>query len=136
MESHRHRGMRGRAASTDPELHELVDPFTVLRVRAWPDSAGAGEWRGGIGTIYRWRIDTNEIAAANFGGGVHEVTAPFGLEGGKPAPPHRLSLHKGNETIKSMRKAFTAWIKAMRSRSLRAAAAGDGDPLRRRSSSS
>ena len=81
------------------QLHELVDPFTVLQYEYWPDSAGAGEWRGGIGTIYRWRIDTNGIPAANFGGGVHEVTAPFGLEGGRPAPPHQLRLRKGNKVI-------------------------------------
>ena len=53
----------------------------------------------GVGTIYRWRIDTNGIPAANFGGGVHEVTAPFGLEGGHPAAPHQLRLLKGDKVI-------------------------------------
>jgi N-methylhydantoinase B len=90
----------GGLRAPDPELHELVDPFTVLQYEFWPDSAGAGEWRGGIGTIYRWRIDTNGIPAANFGGGIHKVTAPFGLEGGKAAPPHQLSLRKGGQVIK------------------------------------
>jgi N-methylhydantoinase B len=89
----------GGLRAPDPELHELVDPFTVLQYEYWPDSAGAGEWRGGIGTIYRWRVETNGIPAANFGGGVHEVTAPFGLEGGQPAPPHQLRLHKGDKVI-------------------------------------
>ena len=89
----------GGLRAPDPELHELVDPFTVLQYEYWPDSAGAGEWRGGMGTIYRWRVETNGIPAANFGGGVHEVTAPFGLEGGKPAPPHHLRLLKGDKII-------------------------------------
>jgi N-methylhydantoinase B len=89
----------GGLRAPDPELHELVDPFTVLQYEYWPDSAGAGEWRGGVGTIYRWRIDTNGIPAANFGGGVHEVTAPFGLEGGHPAAPHQLRLLKGDKVI-------------------------------------
>ena len=47
----------GGLRAPDPELHELVDPFTVLQYEYWPDSAGAGEWRGGMGTIYRWRVD-------------------------------------------------------------------------------
>jgi N-methylhydantoinase B len=89
----------GGLRAPDPELHELVDPFTVLQYEYWPDSAGAGEWRGGLGTIYRWRVDTNGIPAANFGGGVHDVTAPYGLEGGRAAPPHQLRLVKGDRVI-------------------------------------
>ena len=122
----------GGLRAPDPELHELVDPFTVLQYELWPDSAGAGEWRGGIGTIYRWRIDTNEIAAANFGGGVHEVTAPFGLEGGKPAPPHRLSLHKGNETIKVDAESLYSLDKGDVFEIFESGGGGYGDPLRRK----
>ena len=88
----------GGLRAPDPELHELVDPYTVLQYEFWPDSAGPGEWRGGMGTIYRWRVDTDGIPAANFGGGVHEVTAPFGLEGGKPAPPHELCIRQKDGT--------------------------------------
>ena len=86
----------GGLRAPDPELHELVDPYTVLQYEYWTDSAGAGRWRGGMGTIYRWRVDANDIPAANFGGGVHEVTAPFGLQGGHPAPPHKLYIRKGD----------------------------------------
>jgi N-methylhydantoinase B len=90
----------GGLRAPDPELHELVDPYTVLQYEFWPDSAGAGKWRGGMGTIYRWRVDADNIKAANFGGGVHEVTAPFGLEGGEPAPPHELFIQKcDGETV-------------------------------------
>lgn len=84
----------GGLRAPDPELHELVDPYTVLQYEYWPDSAGAGRWRGGMGTIYRWRIDAPGIMAANFGGGLRDETAPFGLEGGRAAPHHRLSLRK------------------------------------------
>ena len=47
----------GGLRSPDPELHELADPYTVLQYEFWPDSAGAGEWRGGLGTMYRFRVD-------------------------------------------------------------------------------
>ncbi|MBV9799375.1 MAG: hydantoinase B/oxoprolinase family protein [Solirubrobacterales bacterium] len=86
----------GGLRAPDPELHELVDPYTVLQYEYWPDSAGAGEWRGGMGTIYRWRVDAPGIAAANFGGGNREATAPFGLAGGHAAPPHRLHLRRAS----------------------------------------
>lgn len=89
----------GGLRSPDPELHELVNPYTILQYELWPDSAGAGEWRGGLGVVYRWRVDADGIQVANFGGGNREQTKPFGLEGGQPAPPHRLYLHKGDETI-------------------------------------
>jgi N-methylhydantoinase B len=87
----------GGLRAPDPELHELVDPFTVLQYELWPDSAGAGEWRGGLGTIYRWKSEADNIAIANFGGGITEQTAPFGLKGGKSPPPHKLYLRKRDE---------------------------------------
>jgi N-methylhydantoinase B len=92
-------GTPGSMRSPDMEMFELSTPHLMHYCEYLPDSAGAGEWRGGIGTIYRWRVETNGIPAANFGGGVHEVTAPFGLEGGQPAPPHQLRLHKGDKVI-------------------------------------
>ena len=89
----------GGLRAPDPELHELVNPYTVLQYEYWPDSAGAGEWRGGMGTIYRWRVETDGVTVANFGGGNRPETAPFGLEGGKTAPPHRLYLRKGDHVL-------------------------------------
>jgi N-methylhydantoinase B len=87
----------GGLRAPDPELHELVNPYTVLQYEYWPDSAGAGEWRGGLGTIYRWRVEADGIAVANFGGGNRPETVPFGLEGGLSAPQHQLYLRKGEE---------------------------------------
>jgi N-methylhydantoinase B len=34
------------------------------------------------------------------------VTAPFGLEGGRPAPPHRLRLYKGDKVIEVDAESF------------------------------
>jgi N-methylhydantoinase B len=86
----------GGLRSPDPELHELVDPFTILTCEYWTDSAGAGQWRGGLGTIHRWRVDADEVAAVTFGGGIFPQTAPFGLAGGHGAPPHHLAVRKHN----------------------------------------
>lgn len=121
----------GGLRAPDPELHELVDPFTVLQYEYWPDSAGAGEWRGGMGTIYRWRIDANGIPAANFGGGVSEATAPYGLEGGKPAPPHQLFLHKGKETTNVDAESFYHLDKGDVFEIYQSGGGGYGDPRKR-----
>ncbi len=91
----------GGLRAPDPELHEMVNPYFLLQYEYWPDSSGAGQWRGGMGTVYRWRVDAPNVAAANFGGGVRKETAPFGLDGGMDAPPHQLSIVKANgEMIK------------------------------------
>ena len=89
----------GGLRAPDPELHELVNPYTILQYEYWPDSAGAGEWRGGMGTIYRWRVEADDIAVANFGGGNRAETVPFGLEGGNDAPANQLYLRKADEVI-------------------------------------
>jgi len=78
----------------------MVNPYLLLQYEYWPDSAGAGKWRGGLGVIYRWRVEAPDIPAANHGGGTREETAPYGLAGGKPAPKHQLYLKKaGGEVI-------------------------------------
>jgi N-methylhydantoinase B len=96
----------GGLRAPDPELHEMVNPYTVLQYEYWPDSEGAGEWRGGFGTIYRWRVEADGIAVANFGGGNRAETVPFGLEGGDAAPQNQLYLHKAEEVIEVDAESF------------------------------
>jgi N-methylhydantoinase B len=122
----------GGLRSPDPELHELADPYTVLQYELWPDSAGAGQWRGGIGTIYRWRVDAPGIAAANFGGGNRPETAPFGLEGGLPAPPHELRLRKASgEVIEIDAETFYALDEGDVYEIYESGGGGYGDPQQR-----
>jgi len=122
----------GGLRAPDPELHELVDPYTVLQYEFWPDSAGAGKWRGGMGTIYRWRVDADNITAAHFGGGVHEVTAPFGLEGGEPAPPHELFIRKcDGETVNLDTESFYDLNQGDLYEIYQSGGGGYGNPLQR-----
>ena len=121
----------GGVRAPDPELHELVNPYTILQYEYWPDSAGAGEWRGGMGTIYRWRVDADNIAVANFGGGNREATVPFGLEGGKPAPQHQLYLKKGEETIDVDAESFYDYGTGDIFEIYQSGGGGFGDPLQR-----
>jgi N-methylhydantoinase B len=122
----------GGLRAPDPELHELVDPYTVLQYEFWPDSAGAGQWRGGMGTIYRWRVDAPGIMAANFGGGNHDETAPFGLEGGLAAPKHELTLRKvSGDNIEVDSEAFYMFDEGDVYEIYQSGGGGYGDPKER-----
>jgi len=89
----------GSLRAPDPELHEMSSPYYILDYEYLPDSCGAGKWRGGMGTIYRWRVDAPGIRSANFGGGVREGTAPYGLQGGKDAALNVLYIKKASGEV-------------------------------------
>jgi len=122
----------GGLRAPDPELHELVNPYTVLQYEYWPDSAGAGQWRGGVGTIYRWRVDADNIAVANFGGGNRPETVPFGLEGGHSAPPHELYLRKRDEVITVDAESFYDYDSGDVFEIYQSGGGGYGDPRQRK----
>lgn len=121
----------GGLRAPDPELHELVTPFRVLQYECWPDSEGAGQWRGGMGTVYRWRVETDGVQFANFGGGNREETAPFGLQGGHAAPPHQLYLHKGEQRVDVDAESFYAADTGDVFEIYQSGGGGFGDPRRR-----
>jgi len=76
----------GGLRAPDPELHEMINPYLILNYEYVQDYSGAGRWRGGNGVRYRWKVLADNIALAMFGSGVRDETAPFGLQGGLPAP--------------------------------------------------
>lgn len=86
----------GRLRAPDPEMHELVDPFYTLCYEYLQDSPGAGKWRGGMGTKYIFRVEADEIISNNIGDGLLPETAPYGLVGGKGAPPSKLRIIRVN----------------------------------------
>ena len=56
-----------------------------------PDSGGDGQYRGGVGSVLRLRVDTTEPGVANTAGdGVRH--ASYGILGGKDGLPHRYRL--------------------------------------------
>jgi len=89
----------GGLRSPDPELHELVNPYTVLQYEYLQDSAGPGKWRGGMGTAYKWRVEGDGIISDNFGDGLIPETAPFGIAGGKGPAPSKLIVHRADGSV-------------------------------------
>lgn len=86
----------GGLRTPDPELHELDTPYVLEELEYLPDSAGGGQWRGGLGVRYRWTVRADDIACATYGSGFMPETAPLGLLGGEPGIVQSLSLRRGD----------------------------------------
>ncbi|MCW3101281.1 MAG: hypothetical protein JWL77_6899 [Chthonomonadaceae bacterium] len=92
----------GGSQAMDPEQVELSGPATVLGFGMETDSAGAGRWRGGLGTWVRLRVEQDDLPCLRWGGGTSEETAPFGLHGGLAGRPNRAELHRADGTVEPL----------------------------------
>ncbi len=81
----------GALAAQDPEVHEVQNPHLIEHFEYWPDSAGAGRWRGGYGTRARWRMDGEKVVAVTIGQGTEAGEEPQGLFGGRPGTLNRIA---------------------------------------------
>jgi N-methylhydantoinase B/oxoprolinase/acetone carboxylase alpha subunit len=79
------------------EMIEAQMPLTVLRYALREGSGGAGRFRGGLGLVREWRVDSPAcFFTANMDRFDH---APYGLAGGGPAAKGALVLRRdGAET--------------------------------------
>ena len=76
------------------EVAENRFPLFFERHEFRPDSGGAGQFRGGVGSVLRLRMETTAPAKANNAGeGV--IYAPYGLLGAAEGLPHRYRLISG-----------------------------------------
>jgi N-methylhydantoinase B len=77
------------------ELQESLYPLRYEEFMLRTDSAGAGTFRGGLGFRKRYRILAPCTLWANFD---RVACPPWGIRGGKPAQPGRVSvLREGEE---------------------------------------
>lgn len=93
----------GMGRCPDPEIHEMVHPVRILRFEQEIDSAGAGQFRGGNGHVYRVLHQVPSIRATVFGSGTKAHAAPSGLFGGHSPRPSTFSIERatsGRETIR------------------------------------
>jgi N-methylhydantoinase B len=65
------------------EAIEMDSPIRILRWRLWMDSAGDGEWRGGLGTEKIFEVVRGEVTATYRG--ERHTTQPWGVVGGHAA---------------------------------------------------
>ena len=77
-------------SAQDYEFFELQNPVRLLKNEYWTDSAGPGEWRGGLGTETIVSYYGKDCLAVIHGDGIQE--GPWGLFGGESAPPNRIEV--------------------------------------------
>lgn len=82
------------------EAVEMESPIRVRSWSLWPDSAGAGRWRGGLGTEKVFEVTAGE-ATANYRGERH-TTRPWGVRGGLSAPGSAAIVHRGGGTEETL----------------------------------
>ncbi len=74
----------------DYELFEIQDPHVLIKHEYLTDSAGAGQWRGGLGVELVCRLDGVEMIAVTQGDG--RDTPAFGLRGGRSGTINKITL--------------------------------------------
>lgn len=73
----------GGILAQDPEMFELQTPHLLLKHEFAKDSAGAGEWRGGLGVETEIKFYGEKTKGVVFGDGIDEEARAFGLFDGK-----------------------------------------------------
>ena len=81
----------GGVLDQDYEMFEQQTPHLLLKHEYWRDSAGAGQWRGGLGVETKFKIGGDHTQVVTFGDG--DVEAAFGLFGGKNSTLNKIELH-------------------------------------------
>ncbi len=122
----------GGLRSPDPSCTSWPTLTPCCSTKFWPDSAGAGQWRGGLGTIYRFRVDAPAIAAANFGWRQPGRDGAVRARGRPRRAAHELRLHKASgETIEVDAEAFYDLGEGDVYEILQSGGGGYGDPKQR-----
>jgi N-methylhydantoinase B len=92
----------GGSRATDPEIFELAYPYRLLEYQLAADTGGAGQWRGGLGAVLRWRVDSTEVQCVTVGSGMTEETRAFGLFGAKPGSLPRMKVTRRDGSEKAL----------------------------------
>jgi N-methylhydantoinase B len=123
----------GAFRSIDPEMWEINEPYFVRKFEWYPDSAGAGEWRGGFGVETELEFLRPVSLLSLFGDGEHEGTFAAGLLGGGAGQPNSFELRlPDGSTIVPKAKSLTYDLPAGTIMCQRAGGGGGfGDPRKR-----
>lgn len=82
----------GGILAQDYEMFELQTPNFLRRHEYWRDSAGAGQWDGGLGIYTEMELRGDNNMAIVYGDGVDENARAFGVFGGQPGAANRIEF--------------------------------------------
>ncbi len=123
----------GAIAAQDPEMFEAMNPFLVRKFEYRQDSAGPGEWRGGLGVETELEVLSDGMQASIFGDGVVPGSEAKGLLGGGDGelnhaelryPDGRVHVLRGKELVSGIPRGAVY-------RQVAGGGGGYGDPRKR-----
>jgi N-methylhydantoinase B len=114
-------------------MFELTTPHILLKHEYVTDSAGPGQWRGGLGVETIFEIYGEEVTGVTFGDGVDEEARAFGLFGGKKGSINKLELTypDGKVYIPKSKEVIHGIPKGTIFNEIAGGGGGYGDPLKR-----
>jgi N-methylhydantoinase B len=80
----------GGVLDQDYEMFEQQTPHILLLHEYWKDSAGAGQFRGGLGVETKFKIGGEKTNVVTFGDG--DIEPAFGLFGGKVGTLNKIEI--------------------------------------------
>jgi len=121
----------GGLLDQDYEMFEQQTPHLLLQHEYLCDSAGPGQWRGGLGVETKFEIGADDTQLVIFGDG--DVEPAFGLHGGKEGSLNAIDLRfpDGTERVPRCLDLITAVPKGTRYRQLAGGGGGYGHPFDR-----
>lgn len=121
----------GGVLDQDYEMFEQQTPHTLIKHELLTDSAGAGQWRGGLGVETIYRIGSPDTQLVTFGDGDFEPA--FGLFGGKDAGLNfiRLRYPDGQTVVPKNKDLITGVPLGTVYHQVASGGGGYGDPLLR-----
>ncbi|MCL4682686.1 MAG: hydantoinase B/oxoprolinase family protein [Rhodocyclaceae bacterium] len=134
MDGYDHIGMidaSGGVLDQDYEMFEQQTPHRLVKHELLTDSAGAGEWRGGLGVETIFEIGSEDTQLVTFGDGDFEPA--FGLFGGKDAGLNFIRLHypDGTTVVPKNKDLITGVPKGTVYHQVASGGGGYGEPKKR-----
>jgi N-methylhydantoinase B len=121
----------GGLLDQDYEMFEQQTPHVLVKHEYLPDSAGAGQWRGGLGVETIFRIGSDDTQLVTFGDGDFEPA--FGLFGGGPGTLNfiRLTYPDGRTVVPRNKDLITGVPRTTIYHQQAGGGGGYGDPRKR-----
>ncbi len=89
----------GGVTKNTAEITEIMTPWRILQYGYLKDSAGAGRWRGGVGTHYAMVNENEGRVYVNTGTSSGQQFRAFGQDGGKEGIYHDIYFERDGERI-------------------------------------